>query len=202
MASHHWNRPELFYHFVVAPPVRLFVWALAEVRIVGTANLPRRGPVVVAANHVSRLDPFVLAVACYRLGRTARFLAVQGLFETPFVGWLLRWTRMIPVVRGGGAERLVADALPALAAGQLVLVYPEGTIPPPGETLPGGAGGGRRAGGRAFGDSAAAGAPRPLPRNAEELARDLRFIQMELLMSADAEATAEADRSDEDEDGT
>jgi hypothetical protein len=41
---------------------------------------------------------------------------------------------------------------------------------------------------------------RPLPRNAEELARDLRFIQMELLMSADAEA-ADGDRPDEDEDG-
>ena len=42
---------------------------------------------------------------------------------------------------------------------------------------------------------------RPLPRNAEELARDLRFIQMELLMSADAE-TSDGDRPDEDEDGT
>jgi hypothetical protein len=41
---------------------------------------------------------------------------------------------------------------------------------------------------------------RPLPRNAEELARDLRFIQMELLMSADID-TADGDRSDEDEDG-
>jgi len=41
---------------------------------------------------------------------------------------------------------------------------------------------------------------RPLPRNADELARDLRFIQMELLMSADAE-TSDGDRSDEDEDG-
>jgi hypothetical protein len=63
---------------------------------------------------------------------------------------------------------------------------------------------------------AAAGAPRlgvdadpvegrsaagnPLPRNADELARDLRFIQMELLMSAEAD-TADRDRSDEDEDG-
>ena len=41
---------------------------------------------------------------------------------------------------------------------------------------------------------------RPLPRNAEELARDLRYIQMELLMSADADA-ADGERSDEDEDG-
>jgi hypothetical protein len=44
------------------------------------------------------------------------------------------------------------------------------------------------------------GGGRPLPRNADELARDLRFIQMELLMSADAD-TSDGDRSDEDEDG-
>jgi hypothetical protein len=49
-------------------------------------------------------------------------------------------------------------------------------------------------------DPAAPSGSRPLPRNAEELARDLRFIQMELLMSADADA-ADGDRSDEDEDG-
>jgi len=42
---------------------------------------------------------------------------------------------------------------------------------------------------------------RPIPRNAEELARDLRFIQMELLMSADADAADGVDRPDEDEDG-
>ncbi len=41
---------------------------------------------------------------------------------------------------------------------------------------------------------------RPLPRNAEELARDLRFIQMELLMSAEAEAASDGERVDEDED--
>ncbi|HEX5039360.1 MAG TPA: hypothetical protein VFW95_04450 [Candidatus Limnocylindria bacterium] len=45
------------------------------------------------------------------------------------------------------------------------------------------------------------GAGRPLPRNAEELARDLRFIQMELLMSADADAADGTDRPDEDEEG-
>ena len=54
----------------------------------------------------------------------------------------------------------------------------------------------------AAGETDAAAEPsagRPLPRNAEELARDLRFIQMELLMSA--ETDGDGDRSDEDEDG-
>jgi len=46
----------------------------------------------------------------------------------------------------------------------------------------------------------APGGGRPLPRNADELARDLRFIQMELLMSAEADAS-DGDRVDEDEDG-
>lgn len=49
-------------------------------------------------------------------------------------------------------------------------------------------------------DESARPGARPLPRNAEELARDLRFIQMELLMSAEAEG-ADAERPDEDEDG-
>lgn len=49
-------------------------------------------------------------------------------------------------------------------------------------------------------DEAPARPGRPLPRNADELARDLRFIQMELLMSADIDAS-DGDRADEDEDG-
>ena len=49
------------------------------------------------------------------------------------------------------------------------------------------------------GEARTATAGRPLPRNADELARDLRFIQMELLMAG--EADADGDRSDEDEDG-
>jgi len=57
-----------------------------------------------------------------------------------------------------------------------------------------------RLGADAEADAPPAGTGRPLPRNADELARDLRFIQMELLMSADADA-ADGERSDEDEDG-
>ena len=57
-----------------------------------------------------------------------------------------------------------------------------------------------RLGVEADGELPAATGRRPLPRNADELARDLRFIQMELLMSADAEAS-DGERSDEDEDG-
>jgi len=57
-----------------------------------------------------------------------------------------------------------------------------------------------RLGGEIETDATQSQGGRPLPRNADELARDLRFIQMELLMSADADAS-DGDRADEDEDG-
>jgi hypothetical protein len=57
-----------------------------------------------------------------------------------------------------------------------------------------------RLGGDVEADAIQSQGGRPLPRNADELARDLRFIQMELLMSADADAS-DGDRADEDEDG-
>lgn len=61
---------------------------------------------------------------------------LANLFDHPLVGWVLRGTRMIPVTRGRGAARMADDACAALDAGQAVLVYPEGTIVPPGQTRP------------------------------------------------------------------
>jgi 1-acyl-sn-glycerol-3-phosphate acyltransferase len=131
-----WRRPERFYD-LLAPLARLLVWLLADLRVVGAERIPAHGGVLLAANHVSFLDPLVLAVALYDCGRRkVRFLALADLFDQPLVGWVLRGTRMIPVARGRGAARMAEDAGAALAAGQAVLVYPEGTIVPPGQTRP------------------------------------------------------------------
>jgi 1-acyl-sn-glycerol-3-phosphate acyltransferase len=132
-----WRRPERFYD-LLAPPARLVVWLLADLRVVGAERVPARGGVLLAANHVSFLDPLVLALALYDCGRRrVRFLALADLFHKPLLGWLLRGTRMIPVARGRGVARMADDACAALDAGQAVLVYPEGTIVPPAQTRPG-----------------------------------------------------------------
>jgi len=131
-----WRRPERFYD-LLAPLARLLVGLLANLRVVGAERIPTHGGVLLAANHVSFLDPLVLALALYDCGRRkVRFLALADLFDQPLLGWVLRGTRMIPVARGRGVERMAEDAGAALEAGQAVLVYPEGTIVSPEQTRP------------------------------------------------------------------
>ncbi|MPZ87877.1 MAG: 1-acyl-sn-glycerol-3-phosphate acyltransferase [Nitriliruptorales bacterium] len=112
-----------------------------RIRIVGAEHLPRWGPALVAANHVSLLDPPAVFTLLYRAGRRARFLAVSDLWRITVLGWLLRRGRMIPVERGQGPDRMVRHACAALEAGQVVVIYPEGHVAPPelplGRTGPG-----------------------------------------------------------------
>jgi len=97
--------------------------------VTGLAHLPASGPVIVASNHISYIDPFMLGLAVHRQGgRRVRFLAKQELFAHPFVGPLARGTRQIPVDRGGAAAGSLDSARAALGQAELVVVFPEGTI--------------------------------------------------------------------------
>lgn len=101
---------------------------LFAVRVHG--RLPAEGPLLVAANHVSYLDPVVLAVVLHRAGHDARFLTVAEVFRRPVVGAVLRAGRFIPVTdrlwQRATAARAAAEGL---RAGDTVVIYPEGTIP-------------------------------------------------------------------------
>lgn len=112
--------------FLVLRPV---VALLFRLRVHG--RVPQDGPVIVAANHVSYLDPVVLAVLLYGQGRSPRFLTVQRVFDLPLVGAVVRRTGLIPVGRRGGLQAFRAAAA-ALGEGELVVIYPEGHIALPG----------------------------------------------------------------------
>lgn len=110
---------------VVRPPLRL----LSSRRWTGAERLPRGSGFVVAANHISHLDPVTLADFALAQGLRPSFLAKASLFRVPVVGTALRRTAQVPVLRG------TADARVALAAGEqrvrdggCVVVYPDGTI--------------------------------------------------------------------------
>jgi 1-acyl-sn-glycerol-3-phosphate acyltransferase len=102
---------------------------LGSVQVTGGQHLPRHGAALLAANHVSAVDPLVLLVVAHRHGRKVRFLGVQELHGSPLVGWLVRAGRHIPVVQNAPSRAALQAAEHAVRAGELVLVYPEGTIP-------------------------------------------------------------------------
>jgi len=97
--------------------------------IEGAQRIPVRGPVILASNHVSYLDPLVLGYLADRRHRRVRFLAKRELFERRATGAVLRAAHQIPVARDSAdASGSLDDAVAALAAGECVCVFPEGTI--------------------------------------------------------------------------
>jgi len=95
----------------------------------GMENLPATGGFVLAPNHISHLDPILISQFMLGNNIAPRFLAKDTLFSVPILGWIVRKAEQIPVYRtSGGAAESLRDAAAAIEAGQVVTVYPEGTI--------------------------------------------------------------------------
>jgi 1-acyl-sn-glycerol-3-phosphate acyltransferase len=94
----------------------------------GQDNIPSEGPVIVASNHVSYVDPMTLGLYVLDTGRLPKFLAKASLFEAPVIKYFARGAKQIPVHRGtADASKALTAAVEALAAGECVLIYPEGS---------------------------------------------------------------------------
>jgi len=92
-------------------------------------KIPAEGGCVIAANHLSHIDPLTLAHVMYDHGRLPRFLTKDAVFDVFFVGWVLRSTGQIPVARlTADASSAFKHAVEAVKAGRAVVFYPEGTI--------------------------------------------------------------------------
>lgn len=96
----------------------------------GTEKLAEaEGGVIVAPNHTSWFDPLVVAYILWSSDRPPRFLAKEAVFRVPVVGWIIKSAGQIPVHRAtSDASKAIESALAALARGECVVVYPEGTI--------------------------------------------------------------------------
>src|SRR6266508_550109 len=110
---------------VLLPPLHFGIrWTID-----GAQRIPVRGPVILASNHVSYLDPLVLAYLADRRHRKLRFLAKAELFDKRGLGPALRGIHQIPVQRGtSSASGSLTHAEEALGRGECVAVFPEGTI--------------------------------------------------------------------------
>lgn len=87
--------------------------------------LPESGPAIVVANHISGLDPFLLIAASKR---RLRFIIASEQYHRFGLTWLFRAAGCIPVDRKGRPERAFRAALKALAEGEVVALFPHGTI--------------------------------------------------------------------------
>jgi 1-acyl-sn-glycerol-3-phosphate acyltransferase len=96
----------------------------------GVEHVPRRGGVVLAANHQSFLDPPLVGAA---LSRQLYFMARRSLFDVPLLGPLIRAVHSFPVERDGADLGAMRKAIRILRAGGGVLLFPEGTRTPDGE---------------------------------------------------------------------
>lgn len=95
----------------------------------GGEHLPRTGPFVLVANHYSEIDPIVVALGVWKLGRAPRFLAKASLFKNPVLRFILKNSGQIPVERNvGRGNDSLAQAKGLVEKGQGVVVYPEGTL--------------------------------------------------------------------------
>lgn len=103
---------------------RPIVAALFRLQVDGQIP-PPGGPLLIAANHVSHLDPVILGVTVAASGRLPRFLTTDAVFELPVLGPLARCTGLIRVAPGG---RALEAATAALHAGATVVIYPEGHV--------------------------------------------------------------------------
>ena len=103
-----------------------------DLRVFGADAIPRSGPAVVAMNHESALDIPITVVAC---PRRITFMAKKELFKNAFVSWSLHAMGGFRVDRDRFDMGAVRLALAAIANGDILGVYPEGTRSP-GEMLP------------------------------------------------------------------
>ncbi len=113
-------------------PVYRAAWYLARsllhllfgYRVEGAEKVPKVGPVILAANHLSILDPIAIGAG---VGRPVSFLARADVFRLPLLSWLLPRLYAIPVERGTGDLAAVKNAIRALEKGMAFGIFPEGT---------------------------------------------------------------------------
>jgi 1-acyl-sn-glycerol-3-phosphate acyltransferase len=99
-----------------------------RLRYEGLHNIPRTGPALLACNHISVLDPPIIALAPSARGRTVRFLTAAEFFERPVIGWGLRRIRQIPVRRGEKDIAALEEVASLIRRGALAGIFPEGGV--------------------------------------------------------------------------
>src|ERR671933_233496 len=111
-------------YWIVRAVLQPFFHVWFRVTRTGREHIPRKGGVILAANHRSFLDPFIVGI-CAR--RPIYFVAKRELFDKRWQGWLLNALGAFPIRRGESDAESMETALEILKRGDVVVIFPEGT---------------------------------------------------------------------------
>jgi 1-acyl-sn-glycerol-3-phosphate acyltransferase len=134
------NAVVAIYIYTLLPEflMRFLAWILVNtiyrVRPRGVENIPEKGAAVVVCNHVSYMDPILLAAS---VRRPMRFVMYYKIFRLPLLRFLFQQAKAIPIASAKEDEQLMNEAFEKvdaeLAAGNIVCIFPEGGITSDGE---------------------------------------------------------------------
>ena len=111
------------------------MWLGGGWHVTGRDNVPDEGAAVICPNHISYLDPPLMGIAVQK--RRCCYMGLAALFKVPLVGWFIRISYSYPVDRDEGGRAALRIASTMLDAGELLVMFPEGTRTVDGELLPG-----------------------------------------------------------------
>ena len=112
--------------------VRGVLSSIWGIKTTGLEHVPLEGPVIIAVNHASVIDPPLMAVAVAPRRRPFG-VGKKELFEKPVLGWWLRNIGNFPIDRTGDATSAMRAALAVLERGGCLVIFPEGTRVKPGD---------------------------------------------------------------------
>jgi 1-acyl-sn-glycerol-3-phosphate acyltransferase len=119
---------EPVYSPVIAGVVSMYRVMGWKVSIIGAEHIPAAGGGVIASNHIGYLDFTFVGYGARPKKRLVRFMAKKEVFDHPISGPLMRGMKHVPVDRFGRAGDSLKAAKAALERGELIGMFPEGTI--------------------------------------------------------------------------
>ncbi len=119
-------------YWVIKAILKPILRGLYRIRPHGLDDVPKSGPAIIAANHLSFLDSFFIPLVIKR--RKVTYLAKADYFKSWKTAWFFKMVGQIPVEREGGerSQKALEVALRVLGEGKLLGIYPEGTRSPDG----------------------------------------------------------------------
>lgn len=143
LATALFNAVVAIYIYTLVPEflMRFLIWLLVHgvyrLKKEGVSRIPETGPALIACNHVSYVDALVIAAAS---PRPIRFIMDHRIFKIPLLSFIFRDARAIPIASAkedpAMLERAYEEVAKALAQGDLVCIFPEGSITASGEITP------------------------------------------------------------------